>query len=163
MDLASLVVETVPMRPVIELLGRLVAPAREVEETSSALNASPLFQVTPLRTCRTYSVASSFTSQLDQVGLEGVVAGVLGSGGSSVWRSAWRDFGPAGLARILGVLDGHGDLEDVPPFVICASSVEQPDRSCRRLLRSRRRRRWPAPPGIRAGPSTRLGVFRATG
>ena len=35
-----------------------------LETTSSALKASPLFQVMPLRRCSVYSVASSLTSQL---------------------------------------------------------------------------------------------------
>ncbi len=55
------------MRPVIELPSADLSHQRvKLKTTSSAVKASPLFQVTPWRTCRTYSVASSFTSQLSK-------------------------------------------------------------------------------------------------
>ena len=44
----------------------LVAPAGQVEDHVIGVKASPLFQVTSLRTCSTYSVASSLTSQLSR-------------------------------------------------------------------------------------------------
>ena len=56
---------SVPTRPGIELPSAALSPQRvKLKITSSAVNVSPLFQVTPLRTCSVYSVASSFTSQL---------------------------------------------------------------------------------------------------
>ena len=56
---------SVPMRPGIELPSELLSHQRvKLKITSSAVKASPLFQVTPGRIWRVYSVASSLTSQL---------------------------------------------------------------------------------------------------
>ena len=53
------------MRDDMELLGTCASHQRAtLKTTSSALNASPLVQVAPLRRWSVYSVASSLTSQL---------------------------------------------------------------------------------------------------
>ena len=55
------------MRLAIELPGTCPSAQRaKLWITSSAVNVSPLVQVAPWRRCRTYSVASSLTSQLSR-------------------------------------------------------------------------------------------------
>ena len=100
-------------RPAMELPSTFFSHQRlRLKATSSAVKSSPLFQVTPLRTWSTYSVASSLTSQLSRSHvLEGEVAGVehqrLGELAGHV-----AHFRPVEGARVVDPAHVHGNLQD---------------------------------------------------
>ncbi len=79
---------SVAKRAAIELPSTSRSHQRSMlKTTSSAVNASPLAQVTPCRTFSTYSVASSLTSQLSSSMGSNVKSAVYLTSGSRNWRA----------------------------------------------------------------------------
>ena len=106
-----------PRRCVIELPSTVWSHQRVMLKiTSSALNGSPLFQLAPLRTCRTYSVAWSLTSQLSTSRPSNVPSRVNLTSGSSDWRIALAISDQSAVRGSLFALTNIETLSTPPVF-----------------------------------------------